>query len=141
VCGHWGQLLATAAAVLFCEPIITRLVIHVLALSHQLARRLNKITGLCGIKLAHSMYDFTFSRRWLEECRLLGYENPVRSQQETHNFSATETSQIMLCKIRGFHGSDYEECLLLGYIETQFIPHRRHYVSAREPSRLILRKS
>jgi hypothetical protein len=50
-----------------------------------------------------------------EECRLLGYRNPVRTSQETHYVSATEPSRLMLCKIWGFHGSDYEECRLLGY--------------------------
>jgi hypothetical protein len=34
-----------------------------------------------------------------EECRLLGYKNPVRTSQETHYFSTTESSQLMLCKI------------------------------------------
>jgi hypothetical protein len=34
-----------------------------------------------------------------EECRLLGYKNQVRTPQETHYFSDTEPSQIMLCKI------------------------------------------
>jgi hypothetical protein len=29
-------------------------------------------------------------------------------------FSATEPNLLMLCKIRGFHGGDYEEFLLLG---------------------------
>jgi hypothetical protein len=28
--------------------------------------------------------------------------------------SATEPSQLILCKIRGFHGGDYEEYRLLG---------------------------
>jgi hypothetical protein len=32
-------------------------------------------------------------------CRLLGYENPVRSSQETHYVSATELSRLMQCKI------------------------------------------
>jgi hypothetical protein len=27
--------------------------------------------------------------------------------------SATEPSQLILCKILGFHGGDYEECRLL----------------------------
>jgi hypothetical protein len=49
-----------------------------------------------------------------EECRLLGYKTPVRTSQETHYFSATESSQLMLRTIRGFHGGDYEECRLLG---------------------------
>jgi hypothetical protein len=34
-----------------------------------------------------------------EECRLLGYKTPVRTSQETHYVSATDTSQLMLCKI------------------------------------------
>jgi hypothetical protein len=34
-----------------------------------------------------------------EECRLLGYKTPVRTSQETHDMSATELSQLMLCKI------------------------------------------
>jgi hypothetical protein len=50
-----------------------------------------------------------------EECRLLGYKNPVRTSQETHYVSITEPSQLMLCKISSFHCGDYEECRLLGY--------------------------
>jgi hypothetical protein len=34
-----------------------------------------------------------------EECRLLGYKNPVRTSKETHHVSATEPCQLMLCKI------------------------------------------
>jgi hypothetical protein len=34
-----------------------------------------------------------------EECRLLGYKNSVRTSQETHYISATESSQLMLCKV------------------------------------------
>jgi hypothetical protein len=49
-----------------------------------------------------------------EECRLLGYKNPLLTSQETHYISTTEASQLMLCKISGFHGSDYEECRPLG---------------------------
>jgi hypothetical protein len=49
-----------------------------------------------------------------EECRLLGYENPVRTSQEIHYVSTTEPSQLILCKIWGFHGSGYEEWRLLG---------------------------
>jgi hypothetical protein len=48
-----------------------------------------------------------------EKCRLLEYRNPVRTAQETHYVSATESSRLMLCKICGFHGGDYEECRLL----------------------------
>jgi hypothetical protein len=34
-----------------------------------------------------------------EECRLLGNKIPVRTSQETHYASATESSRLMLCKI------------------------------------------
>jgi hypothetical protein len=34
-----------------------------------------------------------------EECHLLGYKTPVRTSQETHYISATESSQLNLCKI------------------------------------------
>jgi hypothetical protein len=56
-----------------------------------------------------------------EECRLLGYKNPVRTSQETHYVSTTETSQLMLCKIWGVRGGDYEECRLLGYKNSPYL--------------------
>jgi hypothetical protein len=34
-----------------------------------------------------------------EECRLLGYRKPVRTSQETHYVSTTESRQLNLCKI------------------------------------------
>jgi hypothetical protein len=49
-----------------------------------------------------------------EECRLLGYKNPVRTSQEKHYVSAIEPSWLMLYTIWGFHGGDYEECRVLG---------------------------
>jgi hypothetical protein len=55
-----------------------------------------------------------FHGRDYEECRLLLYKNSVCTSQETHYFSATELSQLMLCNIRSFHGGDYEEWRLLG---------------------------
>jgi hypothetical protein len=48
-------------------------------------------------------------------------------------------SRLMLCKILGFRGGDYEECRLLGH-KTQFVPHMRHITSPLEPSRLMLCK-
>jgi hypothetical protein len=50
-----------------------------------------------------------------EKCRMLEYKNPVDTAQETHYVSATEHSQLMLCKISGFHGGDYEKCRMLRY--------------------------
>jgi YD repeat-containing protein len=72
----------------------------VIGLSETLVPMLCKISGFyCG--------DY-------EECRLLGYKNPVHTSHETRYDSATELSRLMLCKIWGFHGRDYEECRLLG---------------------------
>jgi hypothetical protein len=39
------------------------------------------------------------NRPYVEECRLLGYKTPVRTSQETHYVSATESSLLMLCMI------------------------------------------
>jgi hypothetical protein len=44
----------------------------------------------------------------VKECRLLGYKNLVRTSQKTHYASVTESSQLMLCKMWGFQGGDYE---------------------------------
>jgi hypothetical protein len=41
-------------------------------------------------------------------------KTPLRTSQQTHYVSATEPSQLMLCKIWGFHSRDYEEWHLLG---------------------------
>jgi hypothetical protein len=75
-----------------------------------------------------------------EERRLLGYKNPVRTSQETHYVSATESSRLMLCKIWGFHGGDYEECRLLGYENPVRTWQETHYFSATDSSQLMLCK-
>jgi hypothetical protein len=46
----------------------------------------------------------------------------------------------MLCKIWGFHGSDYEECRFLGYKIPVHTLQQTHYVLATEPSLLMLCK-
>jgi hypothetical protein len=43
-----------------------------------------------------------------------------------------------ICKIWGFHGSDYEQCRHLGYINTVLISQETHYVSTTENSQLML---
>jgi hypothetical protein len=50
-----------------------------------------------GLNTEHNRFGFHGGD--YEECRLLGYKNPVRTSQETHYVSATEFSQLMLCKI------------------------------------------
>jgi hypothetical protein len=63
-----------------------------------------------------------------------------RTSQETHYFSVTEPSQLILCKILGFHGCNYEECRLLGYKNQVRTSQETHYFSVTEPSQLILCK-
>jgi hypothetical protein len=74
------------------------------------------------------------------ECRLLGYKTPIRTSQETHYVSATESSRLMLCKVWGFHGDDYGECRPLGYKTPIRTSHETHYVSATESIQLMLCK-
>jgi hypothetical protein len=64
------------------------------------------------------------AKQLIEECRLLEYKTPVRTSQETHYVSVTDPSWLLLCKIWGFHGGDYED--VFWDIEPRFIPHRRH---------------
>jgi hypothetical protein len=84
------------------------------------------------------IWGFHFSD--YEESRLLRNENPVRTSQETHYISATESSRIMLCKIWSLHGTDYEECRLLECKYPFRTAQGTHYVSAREHSRFMLYK-
>jgi hypothetical protein len=86
-----------------------------------------------------SLLDLRFEIDY-EECRPLGYENPVRTSPETHYFFGTEPSRLMLCKIFGFHGGDYEECRLLGYENPVRTSPETHYFFGTEPSRLMLCK-
>jgi hypothetical protein len=66
--------------------------------------------------------------------------NPVRTSQETHYVSATESTRLMLCKIWGFYGGDCKECRLLGYKNPIRSSQETHNFSATETSRLMLCK-
>jgi hypothetical protein len=70
----------------------------------------------------------------------MGHKKQVRTSQKTHYFSATELSQLLLCKIWGFYGSGYEEWRLLGYKKPVRTSQETHYFSATESSRLMLCK-
>jgi hypothetical protein len=62
--------------------------------------------------------------------------------QRRHITSTLQSSaQLMLYKIWGFHGGDYEECRLLGYKTPVRISQEKHYVSATESNRLMLCKN
>jgi hypothetical protein len=67
---------------------------------------------LAKLNLQCKVWDFDGGD--YEECRLLGYKNPVRTSQETHYVNAADSSQLILCNIWGFDGGDYEEWRLLG---------------------------
>jgi hypothetical protein len=56
-----------------------------------------------------------------------------------HYVSATESSQLMLRKIGGFHGGDYEECRLLGYKTVRTLQ-ETHYTTSTEHSQLMVCK-
>jgi hypothetical protein len=78
-----------------------------------------------------------FSRRWLWRMSSSGIKNPVRTSQETHYISVTESSQLMLCKIWCFHGGDCEEWRLLRYKNLVRTSQETHYVSATKPNWLM----
>jgi hypothetical protein len=67
----------------------------------------------------------------------MGYKNPLRTSQEAHYISAKELGRLMLCKIWGFHISDYEECRLMGYKNPVHTTQETHYLSATEPSQFM----
>jgi hypothetical protein len=82
---------------------------------------------------------YSFVQKLLKNL-LLGYKTPYHTSQETHYVSATEPGQLMLCKIWGFHGRDYEECRLLGYKNPVRTSQKTYYVSATQSSQMMLCK-
>jgi hypothetical protein len=67
-------------------------------------------------------------------------KTPVRTSQETRYVSATESNRLLLYKVWGFHGGDYEECSVLEYKIPVRTSQMTHYVTATELSRLMLCK-
>jgi hypothetical protein len=87
------------------------------------------------------IWKFTFwqlGRFYDEECRLMMYKTPVCTSKETHYVSTTELSQLMLCKIWGFHSGNYEEYRLLRYKNPVGTSQETHYLTATETSLLML---
>jgi hypothetical protein len=67
----------------------------------------------------------------------------IEAQFVPHRIHITppqQPTQLMLCKIFGCHGGDYEECRLLGYKNPVVTSQETHYVSDTEPSRFMLCK-
>jgi hypothetical protein len=152
LCGR-ARLLSSVANILHDNTAINNGILHQ-EISHHLKEGLwNKFSDFqCWIfRYSSSLQTFFRASEELcnicgfhgghhEECRLLGYKNPVHTSQETHYVSSTESSQLMLCKIWGFHGSDYEECCLLGYKNPVRTSQESHYVSATKSSHLMVCK-
>jgi hypothetical protein len=65
-------------------------------------------------------------------------KTPVHTSQEKHYVSATDLTQLMLCKIGGLYGCDYEECRLLRCENTVRTSQETHYLSATELTQLML---
>jgi hypothetical protein len=61
-------------------------------------------------------------------------ETQFRRHRRHITFPLQSHVQLMLCKISGFHGSDYEECRHLGYKYRVRTSPETHYVSATEQS-------
>jgi hypothetical protein len=67
------------------------------------------------------------------------FNNATRCMQNVTKSSSCKLT-ICLCKIWGFHGSDYKECRLLGYKTPVRTSQETHYLSATESSQLMLCK-
>jgi hypothetical protein len=68
----------------------TQLVLH----RRHLTSPLQSPASLCYVR-----FEVFTAGTMKNVCRLLGYKNPVHTSQETHYFSATDSSLLMLCKI------------------------------------------
>jgi hypothetical protein len=71
-------------------------------------------------------------------CKILGFHGAT--SQETHYVSATQPSRLMLCKIWGDQGGDYEECRVLRYKDPVLTSQEAHFISTTESTLLMLCK-
>jgi hypothetical protein len=63
-----------------------------------------------------------------EECRLLGYKNPVGTSQETHYVSATESNRLGCVRFEVFSAVIMKNAVFSD-MKTQFITNSRHITS------------
>jgi hypothetical protein len=74
------------------------------------------------------------------EYSLKNWETSNRLHAVTFQMIGPTTDIVKICKIWGFHGSDYEEWRLLGYKTPVRTSQETHYVSTTEFSPLMLCK-
>jgi hypothetical protein len=94
--------------------------------------RVQPVNDLCNI---WSFYGSDY-----EECRPLGYKNPVCTAQETHCVSTTESSLLMLYVSFEVFTAVTMKNVVFWDIKTQFVLHRRHITYPLQSSQLILCK-
>jgi hypothetical protein len=85
--------------------------------------RMSKISSKCNSAMLYKVWGFYGSD--YEGCRLLGYENPVRTSQETCYVSATESSRLCYERFGGFMAVTMKDVIFWD-IKTRFVLHRRH---------------
>jgi hypothetical protein len=84
--------------------------------------------------------SFNASKMWgyhggdHEECRRLGYKNPVRTPQEKRYVSATESSRLIQCKIWGFMAVTVKNAVFWDVTQCKSCKNRRFGVNTSPPS-------
>jgi hypothetical protein len=103
-----------------------------------------KMKAICSSETSVNFLQTT--RRYIPEGNTL-YKNSIRTSQETHHVSATETNRLMLFgEVIAVYCENHTEHIntLCGqnaetlYIRIQFVPHRKQHFSATETNRLML---
>jgi hypothetical protein len=104
-CKHVASLsicLSSWNSTMLCCNVINLLFLefNILWITCERRRRRTACNNKKEHKTIHNLCKISgFHGRDYEECRFLGYKNPVHTSQETHYISAAEPSQLMLCKI------------------------------------------
>jgi hypothetical protein len=87
----------------------------------------------------YGMQDLRYCSCNYEGCSLPGQKTQFVTHR-THYISVAEPSRLMLCKLWGFHGGNYEERPLLGFKKPLQTSQETLNLSAIEPSQLMLCK-
>jgi hypothetical protein len=133
---YWAALSACPSSVIWFVCLSLYQYVDIKPLQFTVGRHPSNIHNIIGCLCK----IWSFHGGNYEECRLLGYKDPVRTSQETHYVTAAEPRRLMLCTIWGFHGGGYEQSHFRGYKNPVNTSQETHYVSAAQPSQLMLCK-